>query len=601
MSNVTITPLFTGSLKPIRPAIGILDAKTAFVGIWIPSKINAEGSETERDVLHFVTSTGNNPIPADEKTLADHQVRLAYKPIRFPERWPIEDVKEYLDNPTKKIDPIECLENQRAEWKRNFDFSDETQYLYESLWDTGTYFAHPLFRTYSYDYKGGIKGVGKTKALTQSYCVAFNAVASNNMSAPALFRLIQNASCTLQIDETEKLRNPERAQDFRTILLAGYKKGMPVYRVEKTAKDQFVPEPFEVFGPKRIANIGGLEDVLNDRCIPTIMKKGKGSVINTEIEIDDPVWAKIRCSLYRLFLGYWGDVRFYYDKLTALGSDKDQLALFLQKSVSVKKDLTSLTARDLELWKPLLALSLFFDSKSSECDYTRKLVDFALMRIQQKVVENVTQTGEMILADTLFKLTKHEDWADGFHAVKEIRKAMQATYDEEQKWLSNEWTGRALGRLGFLDKRRLGSGTQVKLQKDIVTDLAERLGVSEGSASSEGSEGPESSESENLDQYGSERTLPSQPTQPTLGKDVLLSRKETLLHLKNLDFPDPEDFVDYLAKTGIMTKEEASEFVQDALMKGVMARDAKTGKYAILLHTSDEMPGLSRVGAGGTA
>lgn len=165
------------------------------------------------------------------------------------------------------------------------------------------------------------------------------------------------------------------------------------------------------------------------------------------------------------------------------------------------------------LWKPLLALALFFDSKAPEPKITAKLIDFALERIRQKVIENVTQTGEMILASTLLHLTQQEDWSDGFHKVSKIRGAMANAYDEDQKWLSNEWTGRALNRLGFKEKRRLGTGIEVVLKEVVVQDLADRLVLSEGNEGNEGSEPTENKDNLTLDSIHSQ---PPQPTQLTL-------------------------------------------------------------------------------------
>jgi hypothetical protein len=45
-------------------------------------------------------------------------------------------------------------------------------------------------------------------------------------------------------------------------LLSGYKKGGKVYRTEKTKGERLVPEAFDPYSPKMIANISGLEDVL---------------------------------------------------------------------------------------------------------------------------------------------------------------------------------------------------------------------------------------------------------------------------------------------------------------------------------------------------
>jgi len=71
-----------------------------------------------------------------------------------------------------------------------------------------------------YFYVGGVKASGKTKVLTLTYCLAFNAIFSNNMSTSTIYRLVQNARSTLLIDETEKLIDPNRAQDLRSILLS---------------------------------------------------------------------------------------------------------------------------------------------------------------------------------------------------------------------------------------------------------------------------------------------------------------------------------------------------------------------------------------------
>ena len=77
-----------------------------------------------------------------------------------------------------------------------------------------------------------------------------------------------------------------------------------------------------------------------------------------------------------------------------------------------------------------------------------------------------------------------------YYRVKKIRDQMELQYDEEQKWLTTQWIGRALGRLGFKDKRRLGVGVEYKLTPEAVSNLVERLTLSEVSEISEVSEVP---------------------------------------------------------------------------------------------------------------
>ena len=57
---------------------------------------------------------------------------------------------------------------------------------------------------------------------------------------------------------------------------------------------------------------------------------------------------------------------------------------------------------------------------------------------------------------------------------------MLEAFDEEQKWISTRWIGNALRRLGFKEKRRVGTGYQYKLNKADVEDLAARLGIENG-------------------------------------------------------------------------------------------------------------------------
>jgi disulfide oxidoreductase YuzD len=133
--------------------------------------------------------------------------------------------------------------------------------------------------------------------------------------------------------------------------------------------------------------------------------------------------------------------------------------------------LEKLSGRELELWRPILTLALFFNRYID--GLYEKMVDFAVRKSQEKLTENVTETAEYILATTLTELVK----ADDYYKVKDIRELMASKYSEEQKWLSDKWVGNALRRLGFMEKRRVGRGVEYLLKVAQVRDLAERLGI----------------------------------------------------------------------------------------------------------------------------
>jgi len=466
LSNFTVMPLFSEVWKTVHPAIDVVDG-VAYVGVNLPCEVrDAEGKAEVRE-LHFLVNSKGERILCHKEELSKLRLQLRHSVVKLPNRWSLESVKAWLDNRVR-LDPCELYIAIKTVFETYIEFEDSRVYDFLTLWTIGTYFFH-LFNAYPYLYIGGTKQSGKTKLLTLLSLLCHNAIFSNNLSTASAFRLIQSGRCTLLMDETEKLVNPERELDFRNMLYAGYKKGALVYR---THKDTLKPEPFEVYSPKALANIRGIEDVLEDRCITIILKRGKNlDIVNREIPLESEVWQQIRDMLYV----------FYLSRFNEFSELSEQVNLLEE---------AGLKQRELELWKPILVLACFFDKylkesdkessslskkTSSQSSLFNRILDFAKEKTMEKEVENRTETLDLILAQTLLSIVKE----DAYYKVKEIKDAMASCLDEPQKWLTTRWVGNALRRLGFTDKRRFGSGYEYFLAKDKVLDLAERLGISE--------------------------------------------------------------------------------------------------------------------------
>jgi len=452
------------------------------VGVWLPCEIlgKKEGEVTYKDLLFLVTDK-RELILANDEVFRKRGLnwRLAYKPIHFPNRWRLQHVQAYLDGAT--VDPSVVLNGLAKVWQKYMELPTEAEYLYHALWDLGTYLHH-LFNCFPYHYIGGVKRSGKTKDLTLHYCLAFNAVLSNNMSTASIYRLIQNARTTLLIDETEKLsykgQVSERTLEFRSILLSGYKKGGKAYRVEKTRKETLQPQAFDVYSPKAVANIRGLEDVMEDRCKTTILKRSRDTeIVNLEIDENDEEWANLRNQLYVFFLTYWREIKGIYDKIKDF-SELNEVVNIKTNTPFSKKDLDLLVGRELELWKAMLALTLFLRKKGVSISmFTNSLcsliLTLAIEDAKQRLIENVTETGEVILLQVLTQIVNEND----YYPVKTLKEKMAEAFDEEQKWLTTRWIGSALRRLGFREKRRVGTGYQYLLRKTEVVDLADRMNL----------------------------------------------------------------------------------------------------------------------------
>jgi hypothetical protein len=474
VDDLTITPL-KADYKLVHPALGSVNG-TAFIGVWFPCMISTQKKDgtaknTVKDLLFLITSE-RQKILANDSVLRERGWRLEYKPTKFKNRWTFDSIEAYLNG--ADVDPASVLTAVVEAYERFIEFTDPRDYLYHALWDAGTYF-HFLFSAYPYAYHGGTTSTGKTKALTVSSLFAFNAILSNNMSTSSIFRLIQNARCTLLLDETEKLYTrmmDSRIQEFRSIMLSGYKRGgQAVYRVEKD-KDTEAQNtvPFEVYGPKRIANIEGLEDVVSNRCKTTIHRRSVNEAV-TKVDPGDHIeseeWATLRGQLCILFLQHWKEAKAIYENLNP-------------------EELEGLDGREFELWRPIVALAKFFDScvanskttfctrsLSTQTTPSSQMIELAQDSAKQANVENLTETGEVILIQVLLDSVQEDD----FVSVKNIRDKMLLEYDEQPKFVNSYWIGRTLKRLGFKDKRRVGTGYQYMLTVADIKDVAERMGV----------------------------------------------------------------------------------------------------------------------------
>jgi hypothetical protein len=447
-SDIVAPTILWADNHTIHPSLDFVNEE-AYVTVPLTIQTQDINGNIRKRKQSITITSGQRYFEATQATFQKLDLSIKEPPVILKRRWSHTSIQEYLEKQVT-INVQDVFQRIREQYAAYIDFPQPETYGFMSLWVLGTYF-FPLFMAYPYIYFGGLKQSGKTKTLTLTSLTAFNAIFSSHMTSSSLFRLIEHARCTLLIDETEGLDHPNRREDFRSILNAGYKQGSLVYR---THKDTHIPEGFEVYSPKIIANIRGLEDVLEDRCISfTLLRTNDRQIGNREINMLDNEWQTIRDQLYLLMLTTWQHVKHIYDTM---------------------QNTTTLSNRDWELWKPILTLAHWIDAS-----LYNEMLHLALRKSQEKHIENVTETGEVVLVTTLLNLVT----TPGYYKVKTIRDAMAAQYEEEQKWLSTKWVGRALKRLGFTDKRRLGTGIEYHFTLTVIANLADRLAIQSGEVS----------------------------------------------------------------------------------------------------------------------
>jgi hypothetical protein len=429
--------------RKVHPAIDVVDDH-AYVGVWFECEVTRKG-EVSVEVLPFLVRDDGKIILYHDGVLKDYGLRRAYQPVYQPNKWTGEIVE---------INQKEVYMEVRKLFEKYIDFQDPKEYDLVTLWTIGTYFYH-MFDAYPYLFIGGEKRVGKSRTLKLIQSLAFNAIMSHNMSISTLFRLVQNARSTLLIDEQEKLSSQDRATEFRTLLLGGYKKGSLVYRIEKTKDERMIPVGFEIYSPKAMANISGLEDVLEDRTIDIVLIRSTNpNIVNTpDPDPYSPEWIPVRNRLTSLFLKKWREVKKIYEVLSG-----SQLPV---------------TARARELWLPILSLAKFFENEGVENLY-EKMVELSQGYVSERAVEDVL-TPEGFLIQTLLEIVTE----DGWYYVKDIA----AKFEEKEpplKKVNAKIVGTLLSkRLRFKNKQVHNGKVRYFISRSRVEQLARIHNITE--------------------------------------------------------------------------------------------------------------------------
>lgn len=174
--------------------------------------------------------------------------------------------------------PIECTSAEVYSDVYNFCRKQlilkEDEYHIITIWIMASWLVDD-FQTCPYLCILAPKESGKTKALNVLSELAYRAVTTVSVTAPALFRAIETWHITLLIDEAEYQikQDTESGQALYGCLNGGYKRGSYAIRVEGDASLR-LPATYDVFGFKAIAATKIFHPTLESRSIVINMREG---------------------------------------------------------------------------------------------------------------------------------------------------------------------------------------------------------------------------------------------------------------------------------------------------------------------------------------
>lgn len=316
-----------------------------------------------------------------------------------------------------------------------------------ALWALLSY-VYPAWSAVPYLSVGGPTSSGKTTLFGVLARMVLRPLAASCMTAAALFRTLHDQGGVLLLDEAERLREgaPE-AGELRAILLSGYKRGSPAYRLEKIG-ERFRRIAFDVFGPKALAAIASLPVQLANRCIRLSMFRAVPDSPKPRRRIDaDGEWGAMRDDLHTLALEYgptW---------LELVGRD-DVCP-------------SGLSGREFELWQPLLALAAWL---------TERGADGLLPLVQQYAIhasESARDDATPELDEILLRLLAGAVVSGEHHRIAPgelLRRARAVNGPAFEKW-SSKGVATTLNRYGLTTHKTGG----VRVYGRVTVDAIRRV------------------------------------------------------------------------------------------------------------------------------
>jgi len=480
--NIVTKIILDHNIQVLRPQT-LLKDKTKMILVYLPtqqeiSKDSPKGtkliSKDFNNTAYFVSCKEDDEgnlikqiLPYDEPRLTEN-FKIEVLPIWNDTRWDINLLSNWLKE-KQKFNPKELYEILDESTKKYIQFVDDYDYTHFNLWNIATY-CYELFDAFPINDFTGTKRSGKTKAIFFQSKTCFNAIMSPDITSSATFRLIHGLGSTMLFDETERFKKgkDEQAQQLRTLLIQGYLKNQYALRSDASKEGGFMPTPYNLYSPKSMGHISGIDDVLEDRSIPKLMRRPKQidkKIMDSWPSDSDPNFIKIRSLCYRLFLEYGEEIK--------------------KLEYSVRQFL-NLSSRELQLWGPLMTLALFFEKHgvpgliehikavSKISSFQRQIsdeeenLDLIIVRFIDKTILPVSE-----------KITKEKNNPLSWIPITEIYKRLEeysSDYGIKTEYFSQRKLTETLKRLGF-QRERKQAGYSWHITPGIVSDVKERMGI----------------------------------------------------------------------------------------------------------------------------
>jgi len=435
----------------------------AFITLILNTKSGSESSTR----LYVVSSTKK------VIKLEDFVVQNNFKLLRNPDfdnRWSNSSITNFIDGKAKSdlVGTFNKIENLL---KNYLDLGNDSLYKVLALWIIGTY-SYRQFKAFPYVNINGLMNSGKSKMLELCSLLSFNGELLMNSTPAYIIRSIHDNGASIFLDEAEKLKDSQNTDNQTLILMlnSGYKLGPGIGKMNMNNKDKnWSQSKFDPYSPKMIAGINNVAETLVSRSINiTLIATENVEIKNKEVDSDFPIFQEIRDGLYLSLMDNFKTIKEAYNGVT-------------EKSIS---------ARNWEVWKPILSIALTIDDLKNSPDSPllySEILEFAKSQIKiVKQISEETQTAIQLLI-SLHKMIDSDRLEEEFYANENIKEYLIKHHADDFSWLResniNRYLGPTLRKTGVTNK-----GSEVRwygntskrgfvLNKNVIKLRLKALGV----------------------------------------------------------------------------------------------------------------------------
>jgi hypothetical protein len=433
-----------------------VDKKTGDIVVFDPPKVTVEMVlivvRDDGHVFADVPSILPGAAPLSQLGLT---VSLPIQPA--PGRaWSGAGVKRYVNG--ERPEPADVFRRVARVIDRFMDFSrslasQETMCEMIACYVLMTYLLD-AFNVVGYLWPNGDKGAGKTNFLVVVAELAYLGQVILAGGSYASLRDLADCGAFLAFDDAEGIMDVKRTDpDKRTLLLAGNRRGAHV-TVKELVNDQWTTRHIDAFCPRAFSAIRLPDDVLGSRTITVPLVRSADAHRAKVNPLDYTTWPcdrrRLVDDLWAVGLAHLADLR-EYDTRAAGRS--------------------SLTGRDLEPWRGILAVALWLEEAHG--------VEGLFGRMEKLSVDYQTERGDLegrdpvrVAIRALQKMVSESEDADFTFAPKELAERMnQFVAEDDSSPDGKEFTNpRKVGWL--LRKLRFKKGTRDK-SRQWQTSMAE--------------------------------------------------------------------------------------------------------------------------------